>query len=419
MSLLDNNGLSYFWGKIKSYVGGQLPSDFTGATTASAGAHGLVPAPTTTDTGKFLRGDGSWGDGGKPMVVLSYGNSTWNDFIDAYNNHVIVYCKASSGSNPGTGNQTRQAFMAYVNADPPTEVEFQYYRSVSSHSANQQGDQVFIYKLNKTNGWSVTTREASTKIIGGTNTTTSYSGGALTINATDTDTWRNISINGVEKLGTAKTTGSVGFINGLNTTVTYNDTNRTIQIDTEGGSSTDTNVTQTESTDNDAYEVLVSGTASTATTTEGANKSLGFRYNPSIYAVMEGYATTAADFNAHAEGTETYAGENCHAEGNGSQALGNTCHAEGYETTADGYYAHAEGSNSYSYDGSHAEGQNTTAMNNSHSENYYSYADNTSHAEGNETIAEGYTSHAEGNCTNRFRSHWSLATTDKCNSLRM
>jgi hypothetical protein len=58
------------------------------------------------------------------------------------------------------------AFMAYVNnASSPTEVEFQYYRSVSSHSATQMGDQVFVYKLNNKGTWSVTTREASIKQI--------------------------------------------------------------------------------------------------------------------------------------------------------------------------------------------------------------------------------------------------------------
>ena len=99
------------------------------------------------------------------MEILSYGNSTWQDFIDAYNAKKVVYCRASSNSNPASGSQTRLAFMAYVsNADNPTNVEFQYYRSVSSHSASQQGDQVFVYKLDKTAGWSVTTREASVKI---------------------------------------------------------------------------------------------------------------------------------------------------------------------------------------------------------------------------------------------------------------
>lgn len=137
-----------------------------GATSSDDGISGLVPAPTTTDVNKFLAGDGTYKDGGKPMVVLSYGSSTWDDFIEAYTNHVIVYCRASSNSNPASGTQGRMAFMAYVNnSDNPTEVEFQYYRSVSSHSATQMGDQVFIYKLNKTNGWSVTTREASIKQI--------------------------------------------------------------------------------------------------------------------------------------------------------------------------------------------------------------------------------------------------------------
>ncbi len=116
------------------------------------------------------------------MSILKYGISTWNDFITAYNNNAIVYCRASSNSNPASGSQTRMAFMAYINNETsPTEVEFQYYRSVSSHSDSQQGDQVFVYKLNKTNGWSVTTRNAFTKIVAGTGLKSTYSNGVLTI----------------------------------------------------------------------------------------------------------------------------------------------------------------------------------------------------------------------------------------------
>ena len=116
------------------------------------------------------------------MTILSYGNSTWADFIAAYTTQRVVYCRASSNSNPATGTQTRLAFMAYVNnAQDPTEVEFQYYRSVSSHSETQQGDQVYVYKLNKTTGWSVTTRECYTKIVGGTDITGTWSNGTLTL----------------------------------------------------------------------------------------------------------------------------------------------------------------------------------------------------------------------------------------------
>ena len=157
----------------------------TGATSSSNGLSGLVPAPTTTDVDKFLAGDGTYKSGGLPMVILSYGNSVWNDFITAYNNNVIVYCRASSNSNPATGAQGRMAFMAYVNNGAnPTEVEFQYYRSMSAHSATQMGDQVFIYKLNKTNGWSVTTREAGIKEISTSatsNLTLSYSSNKITL----------------------------------------------------------------------------------------------------------------------------------------------------------------------------------------------------------------------------------------------
>ena len=120
------------------------------------------------------------------MVVLSYGISTWADFEAAYSTNSVVYCRASSNANPSTGDQKRLAFMAYVNSATPTsitEVEFQYDRSVATHTISQQGDQVFVYKLNKSTGWSVTTREASTKIAVGATMTGSYSNGTLTLNA--------------------------------------------------------------------------------------------------------------------------------------------------------------------------------------------------------------------------------------------
>jgi hypothetical protein len=97
-----------------------------GASENDDGEGGLVPAPVAGEEDKFLSGDGTYKSGGLPMVILSYGSSTWNSFIDAYNNNVIVYCRASSdSSNPASGSQTRMAFMAYVNNETtPTEVEF-------------------------------------------------------------------------------------------------------------------------------------------------------------------------------------------------------------------------------------------------------------------------------------------------------
>ena len=151
-------------------------SDFSGS------YNDLTNKPTIPTKTSDLTNDSGFIDG---LVILSYGNSTWNDFINAYNKNKVVYCRASSNSNPATGSQTRLAFLAYVNnASAPTEVEFQYYRSVSSHSASQQGDQVFVYKLTSGGTWSVTTREASTKIATGSGLTNSYSSGTMTLSVT-------------------------------------------------------------------------------------------------------------------------------------------------------------------------------------------------------------------------------------------
>lgn len=151
----------------------------------------VYPVATSSHLGPVKVGDGLSVDAGGTlswdgMTILSYGHSTWQDFIDAYNANRVVYCRASSNSNPGTGAQTRMAFMAYVNASPPTNVEFQYYRSVSSHSATQQGDQVYIYKLTSAGTWTVTVREASVQVVADTGLTRAYASNNLTIGLDDT-----------------------------------------------------------------------------------------------------------------------------------------------------------------------------------------------------------------------------------------
>lgn len=59
-------------------------SNFTGTDGTSAGASGLVPAPATTDAGKFLKADGTWdtagGGGGAPYgrYELTEADLNWN-----------------------------------------------------------------------------------------------------------------------------------------------------------------------------------------------------------------------------------------------------------------------------------------------------------------------------------------------------
>ena len=137
--------------------------------------------PTVPTKVSDLTNDSGFIDG---LTILSYGSSTWNDFLTAYNKNKVVYCRASSNSDPSSGSQTRLAFMAYVNnATSPTSVEFQYYRSVSSHSDSQQGDQVFVYKITSAGTWTVTTRNNFTKIVAGGDLSSSYASGTLTISA--------------------------------------------------------------------------------------------------------------------------------------------------------------------------------------------------------------------------------------------
>ena len=163
-----------------AYARQQIPTKVSDLTNDS----GFIAAPSA-NADEVISYNGTTWVAGKRMVILSYGSSTWTDFINAYNSNAVVYCRASSNANPASGAQTRMAFMAYVNNASPTNVEFQYYRSVSSHTDSQQGDQVFIYKLDKTAGWSVTTRNAFTKIVAGTGLSSSYASQTLTITNTE------------------------------------------------------------------------------------------------------------------------------------------------------------------------------------------------------------------------------------------
>ena len=112
----------------------------------------------------------------KGLVQLTYGSSTWNDFQTAYNANKIVYCAVDG----------RRAFMAYVGSN---NVEFQYYRSLSSPSASTQVDEVYVYKLTNANVWSTVTRNASSTITVGTGLTRSYTTNTRTVDlSVDTNT---------------------------------------------------------------------------------------------------------------------------------------------------------------------------------------------------------------------------------------
>ena len=64
-------------GKLWTYIRGKIPT-MTGATSTTPGASGMVPAPTSGDEDKVLKGDGTWGTistGGGHVIKNSSGTS--------------------------------------------------------------------------------------------------------------------------------------------------------------------------------------------------------------------------------------------------------------------------------------------------------------------------------------------------------
>ena len=221
----DPNGTVQNAGGIVDYVDGVLPTvndatltiqqngsnvqTFTANQGTNATANITVPTKTSdllndgaSGTSTYVEADelatvattGSYNDlSDKPDIMtglteMAYGESNaWAKFLAAYRAKQIVYCRASSNANPATGSQTRKAFMAYVNnAENPTNVEFQYVRSINIKSASQPVDQVYVYTLTSAGGgtWTVASRNMGPKLVHGTNTTVSYSNGTYTISAT-------------------------------------------------------------------------------------------------------------------------------------------------------------------------------------------------------------------------------------------
>lgn len=83
---VDSNDLFYMVSsnaskKIKgSNLKAQMkPSDYTGATSSTNGANGLVPQPTTSDVDRFLKGDGTWGDISYAVGEVSGSIATFSD----------------------------------------------------------------------------------------------------------------------------------------------------------------------------------------------------------------------------------------------------------------------------------------------------------------------------------------------------
>lgn len=146
------------------------------------GSSQLVPSATSSDADKVLTVD-SLGVPGWAVVPsqptglfeAEYGTTSFADIAQAITDKRIVYCRVDQGSG-----RARMAFLAYKSN---IAAEFQYYRSISAHTASTQTDEVYVYKVNA-NGWTTTTRKTGVNVTAGTHMSQSYSNDTLTLNAT-------------------------------------------------------------------------------------------------------------------------------------------------------------------------------------------------------------------------------------------
>lgn len=84
-------------------------SNFTGTDGTSAGTAGLVPAPATTDAGKFLKADGTWDTaGGSSVTVVQTTGTSTTDVMSQNAVTSMVY------ADPTTKNRVRLGSVANV-----------------------------------------------------------------------------------------------------------------------------------------------------------------------------------------------------------------------------------------------------------------------------------------------------------------
>ena len=113
----------------------------------------------------------NWNNSMSGLFLAEYGKTSYDQVKSAVDANRIVYCL--------TGG--RCAFLAYSASN---NYEFQYYRSMNSHSDTQQGDEVFVYKITKNSGsgtWSITERNTFSRVSAGEGLSSTYTTDKITL----------------------------------------------------------------------------------------------------------------------------------------------------------------------------------------------------------------------------------------------
>lgn len=81
-------------------------SDFTGTDGTTAGTAGLVPAPATTDAGKFLKADGTWDTAGSAINVVQATGTSATDVMSQNATTSMVFADPSTKKQVCIGGST-------------------------------------------------------------------------------------------------------------------------------------------------------------------------------------------------------------------------------------------------------------------------------------------------------------------------
>lgn len=150
-----NDGGTYKWVQTNTQPGSSY-NDFTGATAQAAGVHGLVPAPTTGDISKFLKGDGTWAT--VPMPSFDYSNtspeamnfSTDEKVIGTWIDGKPVYQKTLSINTPTSTTEESHSIGASIdkaisiNASIATPYGTNYCGSIYAINSFEKGIKFFV-----------------------------------------------------------------------------------------------------------------------------------------------------------------------------------------------------------------------------------------------------------------------------------
>lgn len=363
------------------------------------------------------------------LVVLDYGVSTWQDFLDAYRKNKVILCRVKSGN---TGY--RHGFVTWIDGTPenPTQVQFQYYRNINPHSANQQVDEIYIYTLLPDSTWSTNSRNTGAQIIAGAGLSSTFTARPCKLELSVTGDYATSSNLVADKQYTLTTTGweealkyDVTAAAGIEITTATDAGVKTFGIsmtaepvvtDTtlsgyngiaaalDGNISGQWNVGLTQDMLDKIDAKLYSSAAEILYQAKGnylssnALDNLSGNWQDTFSAVSSNSAAWGSSteysagpnitINDYVIGLSSDIKVNKLINGNECSAIGDYSHAEGEETNASGYCSHAEGSATSAIElYSHAEGCDTIAI------------ERASHAEGNNTSASAGGSHTEGAAT--------------------